>query len=431
MLFPESGGRAGAATRFHWASGARVALRANAIIVAAVVFVLGSAPEALATLRGFVLGVVAADYPFGPRVMLAAVCTALAGSGVPRVTLGSTSWMRSLPIDAVAARRAAVAALFLAQLAVAIFVPVAAAASVLVYHSPLSVSKLLSLPLMMLAIAMAMLPVQRGSARVIALLGAFAAVDGSGAGVVASATLIAASDAIAGGIAATRRKRGRRRRGHGARKLPSATSMWLRASWRAMGVSRALECLIVPLVAIAFAYFIIRNNPDLSAGTIARVARVGGAVALATLVAGLANALLRTRQPWSWSRSLPWSASHRVLADACVLAVPMFFVSLALLPLGVGTALVVAALIPTVTLLGASALRAGAKRQTGAAGEALVASLLIGVPAALWSPAAFVALALAPMVLRWGASRERSVHATRWVELHHDASGDPAWLTSP
>ena len=419
-----------ALARFHWASGARVALRANAIIVAAVVFVLGSAPEALATLRAFVLGIVGDGYPVGSRVILAGVCAALAGSAVPRVTLGAKGWMRSLPVHSGAARRAAVAALFFAQLAVGIFVPIAAIGAVRFYHAPLSASKVLGLPVLMLAIGILVLPVRR-IARLLALFATLAAIQGSWLAVVASSALVLAADAVGGELIAAPRRRTRRRRSHGTRPMPSATSMWTRASWRAIGVSRALECMIAPLVAVAFAYFMSRNNANFGASSVARVARTCGVIALSTMVSALANALLRTRQPWSWSRSLPWSSSHRVWADAWVLGLPMLAVPIAIAPLDIESAVIVALSIPVVALLGSSALRAGAKRQTGAAGEALVLSLLATLPAALWPPAIVLPLLLVPAVLRWGASRERSVHATRWVELHHDASGDPGWLTSP
>jgi hypothetical protein len=105
-------------------------------------------------------------------------------------------------------------------------------------------------------------------------------------------------------------------------------------------------------------------------------------------------------------------------------------IPLALLPLGGMSAVVVAALIPVCALSGASALRAGAARQTGAAGETLLTALVIGIPVVIWPALAVAALALAPLALYWGARRERTANVSRWTELQHDASGDPAWLTA-
>src|SRR5262245_38303724 len=104
--------------RFHRAAGARVALRANGIVGAIVVFLFGvsaPAPDPLATLRATLLGVVAADRPWTARGMLAAFCIALAAVAAPRVTLGTTGWVRSLGASAAEHRRAAVVALFIAQ----------------------------------------------------------------------------------------------------------------------------------------------------------------------------------------------------------------------------------------------------------------------------------------------------------------------------
>ena len=88
-------------------------------------------------------------------------------------------------------------------------------------------------------------------------------------------------------------------------------------------------------------------------------------------------------------------------------------------------------MIPLTAALGAAALRGTAKRQTGAAGESLVLALVAGVSVGLWPALSLVALALAPLVIRWASSRERAWSVTRWAELHHHAAGDPTWLTRP
>jgi len=139
--------------RFHWAAGARVALRANAVVLGVIVFVFGSAPDGLATLRGFVLGVVAREHGGASRGVLAAIAFAFAGTAVPRVLLGASGWMRSLPVDARASWRAAVAALCVAQLAVATFIPISVSLAVFVYHADLSPAKIVALPVMIVAVA--------------------------------------------------------------------------------------------------------------------------------------------------------------------------------------------------------------------------------------------------------------------------------------
>ena len=420
-----------ALAHFHWDAGARVALRANAIIVAAFVFVLGSAPDALATLRGFLLGIVARGHANGPRAALAAMCLVLAASGVPRTTLGMAGWLRSLPIDGREARRSTVAALAVAQLAVVVFVPLAAILSLVAYHASVSATKLLSVPLMMLAASMVVLPVRRGTARLVAAVALAASVRAGWLGFGVALVSIAASDSLAADVVPPRSRGTRRRRGAGVvLRSPSPALMWFRASWRALGVRHLLDGMIGPVILVGFAHLMVRNNPDLSGATIDRIARVCGAIAVALAVAPLANGLLRARQPWSWARSLPWSSTYRVAVDAFVLGAPSLVIPLAILPLGGVSAVVVAALIPVCALSGASALRAGAARQTGAVGESLLVALLIGIPVVIWPALAVTALALAPVALYWGARRERAASVSRWSELQHDASGDPAWLTA-
>jgi hypothetical protein len=240
--------------------------------------------------------------------------------------------------------------------------------------------------------------------------------------------LLALADIVTNGIPTSRQQR---RRSRSPRSLggASATAIWMRASWRAVGVRGVVGSALVPIVPTAFAYFITRNNPDFSPETSALVTRICGGIALAIFVAGLANALLEARQPWLWARSLPWSSTDRVVADVFAIGLPLFAVPIALAPLSTRQALIVATLIPLVASLGAAALRGTGKRQTGAAGESLVLTLLAGVAVGLWPALSLVALASTPLVIRWASVRERRLRITQWSELHHSAAGDPTWLT--
>src|SRR4051812_44244800 len=144
-----------ALVRFHWAAGARIALRANAIVLGLVVFVFGSAPDGLATLRAFMLGVVSPGRGIGSRAVLAVIALAFAGRVVPRIFLGTPGWMRSLPIDARRSWGASVGPACISQLAVPPFIPICALAAVLVYRAPLSPAKIIALPILIAAVAAA------------------------------------------------------------------------------------------------------------------------------------------------------------------------------------------------------------------------------------------------------------------------------------
>src|SRR5207253_164902 len=71
-----------------------------------------------------------------------------------------------------------------------------------------------------------------------------------------------------------------------------------RLAWRAGGTRAVLDALPAAALPIAFAFFIRRNNPGLSAATAAMVARLGAGLGAAALVALAANGLLARRTPW-------------------------------------------------------------------------------------------------------------------------------------
>jgi hypothetical protein len=412
--------------RFHWAAGARVALRANAVVLGVVVFVFGSAPDGLATLRNFVLGVVAREHGGASRGVFAAIALAFAGTAAPRVLLGASGWMRSLPVEARASWRAAVIALCMAQLAVATFVPICVLAAAFVYHAEVSPAKVASLAVMIAAVAAAALPSRRLHTRLIAACGVGVSVVGTWPTMVASIACLAIADALGPEIVGPRYKK---RRSPLTKRNHSALAIWIRAGWRAMRPQGIAASAALPAVVGSFAYFITANNPELPPSTAATVVRVCGVISLALFAGALANALLATRQPWPWARSLPWSARHRVLGDACLLGIPLFAVPIGLCAANATQALVVAALLPLAATSASAAVRGAGNRQTGAAGECMVVMLVAGGAIAMWPPLSLGAIAATPFFVWLGARRDRNRVATRWVELHHAAAGDPGWLS--
>jgi hypothetical protein len=196
-----------------------------------------------------------------------------------------------------------------------------------------------------------------------------------------------------------------------------------------MGVEGIAAAAALPIILGSYAHFIAHNNPGIATSTVATVTRVVGALSLTAFTATLANRLLRSRQPWPWARSLPWSSARRVAIDAAALGAPMIIVPIGLLEVNAISALVVAALVPFAAATGAMSLRSAAHRQTGAAGESTLVMLAAGAAIVVSPWFALLVLAAVPIVLRVASRRERNTAATRWSELHHDASGDPVWLT--
>ena len=414
-----------ALTKFHWSAGARVALRANAIVLGMVVFIFGSAPEALTTLRTFLLGVVGGGSRPGPRMLVAAIAAGFAGTAVRRVMLGANGWMRALPIGGRATWRAGVAALCMAQVAVATFIPLCVLMVSLVYHRPVSPSRIATLLLMIPAVAATVLPSRGVFTRLIAAVSLAFAIIGTWGASLGCIAFLAFADGASPSIRSVRRRNTRRA---AMPRRSSATAIWIRASYRAMRLEGVAAAAALPIILGSYAHFIARNNPGIATSTVATVTRVAGALAVTAFTATQANLVLRSRQPWPWARSLPWSSARRVAVDAVILGAPMVIVPLGLLEVNAVSALTVAALVPFGAATGAMALRSGARRQTGAAGETTIFMLTAGVAIALSAWLALLVLAAVPIVLRAAARRERDA-ATRWSELHHDASGDPIWLT--
>src|SRR6185503_8056142 len=103
--------------------------------------------------------------------------------------------------------------------------------------------------------------------------------------------------------------------------------------------------------------------------------------------------------------------------------------ALVLVPLSVIDSLAMIALVPSVALAGAAAIRLGATHTYGAAGQCAVITMPVVTVVVLWPILSIVALILVPIALRWVARLEMQTGATAWAELQHDAAGDPYWLS--
>lgn len=414
--------------RFHCRAGARVALRANAVVAGAVVFFYGMEDDAPARIRATTRELVARHAGWSARMKLAGICVALAGVAMPRVVLGATGWMRSLAISSATSRRASIAALCATQAFAILLAVLAICGAVSVYHASLDVGKVLGLPLLMFAAAATVLPVERKAGLVLAALALVCAVPGTLPldGIAIAALIV--GDRVAGGVA-----RLRRRPVHPAR-LPLAWSspvaQWTRLTTRSLPVSALIATALTPAIFIAFAYFIVLHNPELDSDTAHRTVRICGVLALWPLGSALSSTIVRTRPAWAWARSLPWSARQRVLGDFVLHIAGLAVVPIALLPLDWRHAVIVALLILPMTAGACAAIRFGNRRQTSAAGEIMLLGVVYGTLIALWPATVGLAVCATPVSLAVAVRRDQRLLVTRWEELHHDAAGDPAWTSA-
>src|SRR6185503_17589279 len=329
---------------FHWRAGARVALRANAIVGATVVFFYGLEDEAPTRIHAAILELVARRGTWNTRVTLAAICVALAGVAMPRITLGATGWMRSLAVSRTTSRRAAIAALCGTQAFAIVVAILALLGALFVYHARLDAAKVASLPLIIISAAAVVLPVERRAGPALALIAlALAAIGAWIPNIIAVAVLVS-SDRLSGGIVRLRRKPV-----HTAPRWSMAASpiaQWIRLTTRTLPVATLIAITFAPAIFVAFGYLIVLHNPDLDREAQMRTVRICGSLAIAVLSTALASSIVRTRPAWPWVRSLPWSSRQRVAGDVTLLGVTMALAVVALVPLDWRSAIVVALLLP-------------------------------------------------------------------------------------
>lgn len=401
--------------RFHLQVGARLALR---VMVPAFASAFGGLMLfGVDFINSFSLMLFGPGTRGGSGMLIALACLAVAWIAVPRVCRGLDGWMRHLPATGIAHRRAAMLAVTAAQGSLLVILLFLAAAAAKNGSDPWP--DLAGLVLAMPAAALAAMPVQRVAARPLALAAAFLPFSGGCLPVAAGAALFLAADRIAGPLGKVRKGIAL---GEAARR---GTGRWLEAriAWRALGWSLPGH-LLGGLFPLACAALFVRNN-DLAPADVRLGALLGGGCAVVFLLAGMAESLAVRRPAWPWSRSLPWPASRRVLADSLFLgahALPLVPLTAWIEPVA---SLAVAAVIPLLAVLAAGAMRRAPERRTGASGEVLGAGLLLAAAVALLPWVSLLALAGTPLAARAAAERERRQKVSRWQEIHHLAAGDP------
>lgn len=401
--------------RFHLQVGARLALRVMVPAFASAVgglMLLG-----VDFINSFSLMLFGSATKGGSGMLIVFACLSVAWVAVPRVCRGLDGWMRHLPATGIAHRRAAMLAVAVAQGSLLVLMLFLAAAAAKNGSDPWPdlAGLLVAIP----AAALAAMPVQRFVARPLALAAAFLPFSGGWMPVVAGAALFLIADGIAGPLGKVRKgvslgRAARRGTGHG---------LEARIAWRALGWTLPGH-LLGSVLPLAGAALFVRNN-ELAPQYVRLGALLGGGCAVVFLLAGMAESLAVRRPAWPWSRSLPWPASRRVLADSLFLAAH----TLPLVPLTAWiepvAALAVLAIVPLLSVRAAGAMRRAPERRTGASGEVLGEGLLLSAAVALLPWVSALALLGTPLAVRAAAERERRQKVSRWQEIHHLAAGDP------
>jgi hypothetical protein len=295
--------RTAATLRFHSASGTRVALRANAIVLGVLVFLVGSAPIPEETLASLVLPLVTARAAIGGRFIFAGLCVLIAERSAARLRPGLVGWMRSLPAGDRRSRRAATIALCLTQ-----FLPVLLVLIGMIWANvegrAVDAWRITGSVLLMVVS-----PIAAMSGRsVVARMFGIAAIVGAAFGTFSACAVSILSALLCDRFATLAGYSTRRVHQVSIAKVLerrySPLAWWIRHAYRAMRGRKVVEALPLPAIFVAFSYLIVRNNPDLDSETARRAAAIGGTLAIMAIAAPLAMpSSLEHRAPSSPSRS--------------------------------------------------------------------------------------------------------------------------------
>lgn len=403
-----------ALVRFLSQIGSRMAILAAAPLAAGLAGWLVLQPDPGAAVRALALALFGpAPEPLG-MVGPALVGLAMAGWAAPRVSRGLEGWQRHLPVAGRDLRLAATVALVIAQAPLGLALLGLAGVTWATGTLPSPVH-LLSVPVAMVAAASATSPGGRRWATV-PVAGAALLVAGSGsrADLGVAVLLVVAAELAAGGRIGCRRRV--------VVHPPAASAIPLRIAVRALG-ARTLAAYLAAAAPLA-ATLLFRANNQLEPWAARGAVRLGGGLAVALLLATLAEPLAVRRPAWPWSRSLPWSAFQRVGTDALMLAAASLPVLAWAVIVDAWAALPLYGVSAFVAARAAGAVRRAAERRTGAAGEVLAEGGLLAAWVALVPLLALAAAALVPWALRAAAEREQAQRVSRWLETHHLAAGD-------
>ena len=404
-----------ALARFFVQIGSRLAIAASAPLAAAGIGWLGVQQAPSAALRALALSL------FGPQsgnlagLVPALLGLILAGWAAPRIEKGMQGWIRHLPVSRRDLDAGATIALVVAQAPIAIALVALTLVATLTSHNVAWV-RVASIPLTIVAAAMC---VRQGGRRwasaSLAIAGLVMASTNAWPSLLVAAIALGAAEAVTASGSSIHRARPDRRH-------VALGEVALRITLRALGL-RALTTYLGAAVPVGAVLLFLHNN-ELDRARATAAVRLGIGLAIAFLVASLAERLAVRRPVWPWARSLPWSARHRVLHDTLVfgaatipiLAVGAWLAPWALPPLGAHAALV--------SVGAAGALRRAAERRMGAAGEVLAVGAMTAALLSLVPWLAIGALALVPLALRGAANRDQTQHVSAWLERHHQGSGD-------
>jgi len=285
--------------------------------------------------------------------------------------------------------------------------------------------RLMAIPVVAAGSAMCALPIGR-AARLLGAVASTSAWLGYWWTCPAALAALWIADRLAGTLRPFRRAQ--RFRMSWSSRLHASFAPYVQITIRALAWRMASAPLVAAAVAVPALLF-ISNNQLTSAQELLAI-RLSSLMAVVFSAALAAESLSVRRPPWPWLRSLPFSATRRILIDAALfatLALPAILISCTRLEASPP----VLAVVPYVVLRASSGVRKAPGRQSGASGNVLAEGSIAAMSVALLPWTAVIGLVLAPLALRWAVDDERRQDVSGWHELQHLAAGDPAAWSDP
>ncbi len=400
--------------RFHALGAARVAQRNGLLVIGAVILLLiGKPVSARDALAEFVLSLATTAAPTGAALFVAVIAAVIAANAAPTITAGLGGWARSLSFTGTDHRRAVTLALVIPMLPLVALESIAIALVPTVYDRELAVVRLIGLPFALVAAAVWATP-SRIVARTLGVIALWLASLGRWDANLAAAIALVVADATAGALVLAPRR--------AERIASSSTRIMARIAIRALGWS-SLGAFIPAMILPGFAY-LYRVNNELSRAEAAGALRGCALMGATFLLAALADRLIVRRPPWPWARSLPVGSRRRILDDALVLG------TASLIPLVITvledwrSGLFVLGAMPLLIVQTTGAIRRGTGRMTRAAGETILAGIVMTFTLTVWPSTVMLCLVLLPFAFAAAERADQWLAGTAWSELHHSAAGD-------
>jgi hypothetical protein len=397
---------------FHFRVGVRIAAQSFAPLFCAILalIMLNVNPA------GMVIGLATALYAPRPSLFILALIAALAlfmsFRAAPRITQGLGGWIRHLPVRGTANRRMTAAALLVAQAPLAISLAILTLVAAGQGSARLSPG-IIRVAIVMIAAALVAMPVTRRVLSGLLSLAALALVFGPPSLLPASLPLLILADFCSGPL----------------RKARAPSEYWsvpgsLVNFWIAQ---RALRWRILlpygAALAVLGGTLLFLENNALPQDLESRGTLFGASMAVVFFCSRMAQKLAVLRPAWHFARSLPWSSSSRILADAALMlshSIPILiliaFLDYQVLP-------GVLAILPYLVLRIAACIRIIPENRM-AAGIFLIEGFVVSGSLALLPWTSLLWLAGSVPAYMGARARERNQKVSRWCELHHTAAGD-------